>query len=330
MNHRPVRLALSLALVVISLGCGSMIADLKARADAGGAKGGSKAAVEPGYRGTVKFANSSALRVWAIEAIMGKKQYVRVDKELAPGASTTFEAPELLVYFFVTECGSARMLFGRSPNEKPLPARLHDLKHGAIALYDAGAAPAAPTDHHATAASPQDMADWHTKLWTIWVSGARDTLNEKALRDEALAALRAFFKSRNSVGVALTLRIISADWDINRYKATKVIMSRSFQSSIIERMPDGHCQALGATFWQVYDGTNYSKVLQSDGASMNVLVPCTAADWAATQVAWAHGRLHLRTDGCLGALTQVATLATACARSALRRWPRPWPAAPTG
>ena len=159
---------------------------------------------------------------------------------------------------------------------------------GAIALYDAGAAPAAPTDHHAIAAAPQDMADFHAQTWKIWAKVAGDALNEKPLRDEALAALRAFLKAKSSVGVTLTLRILSPDWFISRHNVTKEIVSRTLLATVIERMPDGRCQALGASFFQAYDGTNYSKVLQSTGAGMNVLVPCTVADWAVTQVAWAH------------------------------------------
>lgn len=240
-----------------------------------------------GYRGTVTFTNRSALRVCTFEALFQNSQYVRVDRELATGASATFEATENLTGFFVTECGGQRTLFGRSPRVQGA-GQLRGLQHGAIALYDPGAAPATASDHHALAAEPEPMAAWHSSISTIWYRAPSDSMNAAATRAEAFTALRTYSQGRGDRDTFLTLRVLSQDWNIERNRLTQAIVARSFTAAVTARMPSGFCQAYGATFFQNYVGADFETPIRSRGSSMNIRIPCTVAEWAASQSDWAH------------------------------------------
>ncbi len=239
-----------------------------------------------GYRGPVTFTNRSALRVCTVEALFQGNHYVRVDRELGAGASATFEAPENLTNLWVTECGGARTLFGRSPRVQGA-ARLAGLTHGAIALYDPGAAPADGGDHHAIAADPEPMAAWHASIATIWYRAPSDAMNGASVRDESMAALRAYSQGRGDRDTFLTLRVLSQEWNIERNNL-QVVVARSFTAAVTARMPQGYCQAYGATLYQPAVGSGFEPRIRSRGSSMNIRIPCTLAEWAATQGEWAH------------------------------------------
>ncbi len=278
MTNRFFCFALSVAAVVSGTGCASL--GHRGTRSASSASGA-------GYRGTVTFTNRSALRVCTIEALFQQSHYARVDRELATGASATFEAPENLTALFVTECGSNRVLFGRSPRTQGA-ARLSGLQHGAIALYDVGAAPASAADHHALAADPEAMADWHASVATTWYRAPSDAMNSAAARDEAMTALRSYSQGRGDRDTFLSLRILSQEWNIERNRTTQAILARSFTAAVTARLPSGYCQAYGATFYQTYTGAGFDTRIQSRGSSANLRIPCTVAEWAATQADWAH------------------------------------------
>lgn len=196
--------------------------------------------------------------------------------EVAPGASIELPANPNAHRIWLTSCTKDSVVAG---NLFSAEDHFAGVVHPVIALYDAGATPAA--NEHAVFAAPETFESAHSALGHNLIKGwAPGKMAEHT--KASLEALRGFAEGRGYPEKYSTLQLLTPDWEINRDRRDNSIRYRHISGLSFAQFPSGKCIMYPVGFMQMPEGAGFSSTMTSNGAGGGVGVPCAMATWAAT------------------------------------------------
>ncbi len=98
--------------------------------------------------------------------------------------------------------------------------------------------------------------------------------NDAGLEAKFLACTQAHAKAEGWKETFVKCIITSRDWSIERNSLTGVILGRKRSAALCATWPDGHCTYQTFSFYQQYDGANYSSTVRFNGVGSQIKIGC--------------------------------------------------------